>query len=192
MKISLADYRLRRPAGSFDRLAVAILGCLLLIHLVHLAFGVMAKSHVVAQGIYALDRRFDVEWAGDSARMEIVSVFRDAMPEFRQRQPMIDVGPKSMTVTVIIRGDVVASSLFEELAHRMTKMAREKDKLGPDANPVSLSELRVTPYAWFKPLDFVVALVLVGSILAWVIYWRPLESTGTPEIKRARVGGTAT
>jgi hypothetical protein len=114
------------------------------------------------------------------------------MPEFRQRQPMIDVGPKSMTVIVIIRGDVVASSLFEELAHRLTKMAREKDQLGPDANPVSLSELRVTPYAWFKPLDFVVALVLVGSILAWVIYWRPLESTGTPEIKRARVGGTAT
>jgi hypothetical protein len=191
MKISLANYRLRRPAGSFDRLAVAILGCLLLIHLIHLALGVKAKSYVVAQGIYALDRRFDVEWAGDSTRMEIVSAFSDAMPEFRRRQPIVDVGPRSMTVTVIIRGDVAANSLFEELTHRLTKMAREKYQLGPDANPISLSELRVTPYAWFKPLDFVAALVLVGSILAWVIYWRPLESTGTPEINRAGVGGTA-
>ena len=191
MKVRLANFRLRRPAGSLDRLAVAILGCLLLIHLVHLAFGLMARSHVVAQATYALDRRFDVEWAGDSSRMEIVSAFRDAMPEFRQREPIIDVGPKYMTVTVIVRGDVAASSLFEELTHRLTTMAREKYQLRPDANPISLSELRVTPYLWFKPLDFIAALVLFGSILAWVIYWRPLESTGTPEIKRARVGGTA-
>jgi hypothetical protein len=190
MKIRVANYRLRRPAGSFDRLAVAILGCLLLTHLVHLAFGVVAKSHVVAQGIYALDRHFDVEWAGDSARMEVVSSFRGAMPEFRPRQPIVEVEPKYMTVTVILRGDVAARPLFEELTHRLTKMARERYQLRPDANPISLSELRVTPYAWFKPLDFVAALMLVGSILAWVIYWRPLESTGTPEITRARVGGT--
>lgn len=187
MKVRIANSRLRRPAGWLDRLAVAILGCLLLLHLVHLAFGLMAKSHVVAQATYALDRHFDVEWAGDSARMEIVSALHGAMPEFRQREPIVDVGPKFMTVTAIIRGDVAASSLFEELTHRLTKMAREKYQLGPDANPISLSELRVTPYAWFKPLDFVAALVLVGSILAWVIYWRPLESISGPEI--AGTGG---
>jgi hypothetical protein len=185
MKIRLADYRLRRPSGSFDRLAVAILGCLLLIHLVHLAFGVMANGNVVAQGIYALDRSFDAEWGSDSARMEIERAFRDGMPKFRQRQSIVDLGLKTMTVTVIIRGDVAARSLFEELALRLTKMAREKYQLGPDANPISLSELRLTPYAWFKPLDFLAALLLLGSILAWIIYWRPLEST-------ARVGGTAT
>jgi hypothetical protein len=151
----------------------------------------MARSHVVAQATYAVDSRFDVERARDSSRMEIVSALRGAMPEFRQREPIVDIGPKDMTVTVIIRGDIAASSLFEELARRLTKMAREKYQLGPDANPISLSELRVTPYPWFKPLDFVTALVLLGSILAWVIYWRPIESMGTPETRRARVGGTA-
>lgn len=191
MKVRFANIRLRRPAGLLDLLAVAILGCLLLLHLAHLAFGLMARSHLVAQARYALDRRFDVEWAGDGARAEIVSAFRDAMPKFRQREPIVDVGPKYMTVTVIVRGDAAASPLFAELTRRLTTMARERYRLPADATPISLSDLQVTPYVWFKPLDFVAALVLVGSILGWFVCWRPLEAPGMPEKKRARADGTA-
>ena len=188
MKVRIGNSRLRRPAGLLNQLAVAILGCLLLVHLVHVAFGLLARSHVVAQVAYAFDRHFDVDWVGDSSRTEIVSALRDAMPEFRRRQPIIDAGPGGLIVIVIIRGDVAANSVFEGLKQRLNQIVREKYQLGRETNPVSLSELHVTPYAWFKPLDFVAALVLLGSILAWVIYWRPLESTGTPK-NNARTGG---
>lgn len=185
MKFRGGGLRFRRPTGWLDGLAITMLGSLLLIHLVHTAFAFMARSNVIVQATFALDRRFDVVWAGEYARKEIVSTLRDAMPKFRQRQPILDIEERSMTVTAIVRSDVPANPLFEDVTRRLTAMAREKYTVGAYDNPISFSGLQITPYAWFRSLDFVAAVVLLGSILAWVL------TDGRPNGRASSIKGRA-
>jgi hypothetical protein len=161
----------RRPRPLSEWITLAILGVLLLFQLVYLGLGLTARNLVIAAAVYQLDVYVDAEyddWVRANTLQETWFAFQDMAPEFRQHRPEVDVEPRRISVTVLIKNGVDVRARFESLGQGLNELVRQKWERAPGASVVRLADVKVTTYPWFKPLDLVSLMVLLAAVAAWV------------------------
>ena len=168
---SAVDRRPPRRLG--DWTALAVLGALFFLQLVYLGINVAASNLVIAAAEYRLDIYIDAEyqdWVLENTSREIRSAFRDVLPTFRQHKPEIDIEPRRILVTVLIKNGVDVRPIFESIGQRLNEPLRERWQRPTGTSVVRLANIEVTPYPWFKPLDLVSLVVLFGAAGAWIFF----------------------
>jgi hypothetical protein len=151
-------------------------GVLLLIQLVNLGLGIATRNLVIAVGTYQIERkvvdRVLVEkpqgWFVENAQKEAGAVFQDITPKFRDHRPFFDVTPTRFVLTVLVENGADLRPMLGSLGRRLDGLIREPQLLQPGAPLFALTDVLVTPYPWFKPLDLVSLVVLLGAVAAWI------------------------
>jgi hypothetical protein len=176
MAVSSGALAPRLPRRLSEWIALAVLGALLLCQLGYLGLGLASQNLVIAVGTYQIERkvvdRLLVEkpegWFVENAEKEAHAVFQDITPKFREHRPFVDVTSTRFVVTVLVKNGANLPPMFESLGQRLDGLIREQQLLPPEAPLVALTDVLVTPYPWFKSLDLVSLVVLLGAGGAWV------------------------
>jgi hypothetical protein len=160
----------QRPREFSEWIALAVIGFLLLVEVTYLGLGMAARNLVIAVGEYKLDRYVEEEWLLATAHQEARAAFQVVMPEFRQHKPEVDIRPRRVLVTVLVRGNIDVRPIFELVGQRLDDQIRKHEQVTWAATTAQLSNIEFTPYSWFKPLDLVSLVVLLGAGAVWVVF----------------------
>jgi hypothetical protein len=166
----VAEYFRARVLDRVDLIAIVLLSSLLVIQVAQLVLGYSARSYVIAKADFVFDRYLEETWMLDNGMAEADAAFVDAMPTFRRHRPEVDCNLRHLVITVLVKGNVDTRPIFAAIQDSLNRVVRAKRQIEQSVTPITLADLSLTPYPWFKPLDLLSALVLSASILGWMFF----------------------
>jgi hypothetical protein len=142
---------------------------------VYLGLGFATRNLVIVAGTYQIDPVFwekviveQPGWLIANVHQEARVAFRDVAAEFREHAAVVEITPHRVVVTVLVKNRVDLRPMFESLGRRLDELVRERQRLPPGAPGFKLTDLELKRYPWFRPLDIVSLVVLLGAVGAWV------------------------
>ncbi|MDA9464510.1 hypothetical protein [Bradyrhizobium sp. CCBAU 53415] len=166
-----------RRASRFDRLdliAILLLASLLATQMVGIGLGLIARTYVVVRADFSFDRYLEEDWMLENGQAEAAVAFKDVMPTFRRHRPAVDCNLRNLVIIVLVPGNIDTRPIFEKIETNLNNIVRSKRQIEAGVKPVKLAELSLTAYPWFKPLDILASLVLLGALLFWFFLPRKL------------------
>jgi len=165
-----------------DWIALAVLGSLLALNLVHIGLAALARDCVIVKMSFtfpddghvsdvgnSLQRAFRAaaRHGGPSPQEAIAERIRAAGPHFRSPRPEVGMSGRTLSFIFLARDAAAASRLYELTARDLNVLVLER--FNPQSQGgVSPSGVVVSKNPWMKPLDYLATLTLLGSLLAWL------------------------